>query len=109
MFGASNALVDASKRWQGDAGDHFEGDAGDHFESSGLADVSLAAPGALQEGAIVARMSAVEELAGLDILCSDKTGTLTLNELTVDKPNVVVVPEGMSTEEVRPLSRRLPG
>jgi hypothetical protein len=27
-----------------------------------------------KEGAIVARMSAVEELAGLDILCSDKTG-----------------------------------
>jgi H+-transporting ATPase len=55
----------------------------------------------VQEGAIVARMSAVEEMAGMDILCSDKTGTLTLNELTVDKPNVVVVPEGMSTEEVR--------
>ena len=26
------------------------------------------------EGAIVARMSAVEEMAGTDILCSDKTG-----------------------------------
>mmetsp|Transcript_11130 Transcript_11130/g.33371 ORF Transcript_11130/g.33371 Transcript_11130/m.33371 type:complete len:1061 (-) Transcript_11130:545-3727(-) len=52
-----------------------------------------------KEGAIVARMSAVEEMAGMDILCSDKTGTLTLNELTVDKPNVVVVPQGMSTEE----------
>ena len=28
-----------------------------------------------QEGAIVARMSAVEEMAGMDVLCSDKTGT----------------------------------
>ena len=28
-----------------------------------------------KEGAIVARMSAVEEMAGMDILCSDKTGT----------------------------------
>lgn len=27
-----------------------------------------------KEGAIVARMSAVEEMAGMDILCSDKTG-----------------------------------
>ena len=29
-----------------------------------------------QEGAIVARMSAVEEMAGMDVLCSDKTGAL---------------------------------
>ena len=40
-----------------------------------------------KDGAIVSRMSAVEELAGLDILCSDKTGTLTLNKLTVDVSN----------------------
>jgi len=37
-----------------------------------------------KDGAIVSRMSAVEEMAGMDILCSDKTGTLTLNKLTVD-------------------------
>ncbi|KAI7830888.1 hypothetical protein BX661DRAFT_209696 [Kickxella alabastrina] len=33
--------------------------------------------------AIVTRISAIEELAGVTILCSDKTGTLTLNELTI--------------------------
>ena len=33
--------------------------------------------------AIVARLSAIEELAGVDILCSNKTGTLTINQLTV--------------------------
>ncbi|KAF9968774.1 plasma membrane H+-ATPase [Mortierella alpina] len=38
--------------------------------------------------AIVTRMSAIEELAGVTILCSDKTGTLTLNELTIDLANV---------------------
>ncbi|KAI1318967.1 plasma membrane H+-ATPase [Mortierella claussenii] len=38
--------------------------------------------------AIVTRMSAIEELAGVTILCSDKTGTLTLNELTIDMSNV---------------------
>jgi P-type E1-E2 ATPase len=30
-------------------------------------------------------MTAIEEMAGMDVLCSDKTGTLTLNKLSVDK------------------------
>lgn len=36
--------------------------------------------------AIVSRLQAIEELAGVDILCTDKTGTLTKNILTLDKP-----------------------
>jgi H+-transporting ATPase len=35
---------------------------------------------------IVARLSAIEELAGMSILCSDKTGTLTLNQLALKEP-----------------------
>lgn len=35
-------------------------------------------------------MTAIEEMAGMDVLCSDKTGTLTFNKLTVDK-NLVEV------------------
>ncbi|KAK3842735.1 MAG: plasma-membrane proton-efflux P-type ATPase [Linnemannia gamsii] len=35
---------------------------------------------------IVKRLAAVEEMASLNVLCSDKTGTLTLNELTFDEP-----------------------
>eukprot|EP00612_Vaucheria_litorea_P006482 CAMPEP_0171470554 /NCGR_PEP_ID=MMETSP0946-20130122/214_1 /TAXON_ID=109269 /ORGANISM="Vaucheria litorea, Strain CCMP2940" /LENGTH=1078 /DNA_ID=CAMNT_0011999947 /DNA_START=47 /DNA_END=3280 /DNA_ORIENTATION=+ len=38
--------------------------------------------------AIVTRITAVEEMAGMDILCSDKTGTLTKNQLSVDQPTV---------------------
>lgn len=38
--------------------------------------------------AIVSRLVSIEELASLDVLCSDKTGTLTKNELTLGDPVV---------------------
>jgi len=36
--------------------------------------------------AIVTRLAAIEELAGVDVLCSDKTVTLTQNKLTLGDP-----------------------
>lgn len=39
-----------------------------------------------QEKAIVQKLTAIESLAGVDILCSDKTGTLTANQLSVREP-----------------------
>lgn len=53
-----------------------------------------------EQGAITKRMTAIEEMAGMDVLCSDKTGTLTLNKLTVDKSLLEVFPQNMDKDTV---------
>ncbi|CAM6014306.1 unnamed protein product [Sphagnum balticum] len=59
-----------------------------------------------QQGAITKRMTAIEEMAGMDVLCSDKTGTLTLNKLTVDKNLVEVFSRGIDKDMVCLLAAR---
>ncbi|KAL6960707.1 ATPase 11, plasma membrane-type [Sarracenia purpurea var. burkii] len=53
-----------------------------------------------QQGAITKRMTAIEEMAGMDVLCSDKTGTLTLNKLSVDKNLIEVFARGVDADTV---------
>ncbi|KAL0340409.1 UNVERIFIED_CONTAM: ATPase 8, plasma membrane-type [Sesamum radiatum] len=59
-----------------------------------------------QQGAITKRMTAIEEMAGMDVLCSDKTGTLTLNKLTVDKNLIEVFPKNADKDTVVLLAAR---
>ncbi|KAJ7513344.1 hypothetical protein O6H91_24G001600 [Diphasiastrum complanatum] len=59
-----------------------------------------------QQGAITKRMTAIEEMAGMDVLCSDKTGTLTLNKLSVDKNLIEVFSRDMDKETVFLLAAR---
>ncbi|KMT17811.1 hypothetical protein BVRB_2g033500 [Beta vulgaris subsp. vulgaris] len=59
-----------------------------------------------EQGAITKRMTAIEEMAGMDVLCSDKTGTLTLNKLSVDKKLVEVFAKGVEKDYVILLAAR---
>ncbi|XP_045825555.1 plasma membrane ATPase-like isoform X2 [Trifolium pratense] len=59
-----------------------------------------------QQGAITKRMTAIEEMAGMDVLCSDKTGTLTLNKLSVDKNLIEVFARGVDKDHVILLAAR---
>ena len=46
---------------------------------------------------IVSRLAAIEELAGVDVLCSDKTGTLTKNQMSISVPFTV---DGYKSEDL---------
>nr|CAD1835069.1 unnamed protein product [Ananas comosus var. bracteatus] len=59
-----------------------------------------------QQGAITKRMTAIEEMAGMDVLCSDKTGTLTLNKLTVDKNMIEVFAREVDKDQVVVMAAR---
>lgn len=48
--------------------------------------MALGAQMLARKKAIVSRLESIEELAGIDTLCSDKTGTLTQNTLTLGEP-----------------------
>ena len=43
-------------------------------------------------GAIVKRLAAIEDMAGMNMLCSDKTGTLTKNKMEIQKETPIYLP-----------------
>jgi H+-transporting ATPase len=44
-----------------------------------------------KHGAIVTRLAAIEDMAGMNMLCSDKTGTLTMNKMMIQAETPVYV------------------
>ncbi|KAF9117204.1 hypothetical protein BGX27_000053 [Mortierella sp. AM989] len=59
--------------------------------------MAVGARGLASKKVIVKRLAAVEEMSALSVLCSDKTGTLTKNELTFDEPYLC---DGYSAEDL---------
>ena len=52
-------------------------------------------------GVLVRRLDAIEDLGGMDVLCTDKTGTLTIGEMALV---AAVDPQGQPSDEVRRLA-----
>ncbi|RZB69036.1 Plasma membrane ATPase, partial [Glycine soja] len=59
-----------------------------------------------QQGAITKCITTIEEMAGMDVLCSDKIRTLTLNKLSVDKNLIEVFSKGDEKDYVILLAAR---
>ncbi|KAL6314310.1 hypothetical protein AAG906_019008 [Vitis piasezkii] len=53
-----------------------------------------------QQGTITRRMTTIEEMEGTDVLCNDKTRTLTLNKLIIDRNLIKLSINGMEKEHV---------
>ncbi|XP_015960786.1 plasma membrane ATPase [Arachis duranensis] len=51
-------------------------------------------------------MMTIEEMAGMDVLCSDKTLTLTMNKLSVDRNLIELFTKGVEKEHVILLTAR---
>jgi H+-transporting ATPase len=45
-----------------------------------------------KHGAIVTRLASIEDMAGMNMLCSDKTGTLTMNKMVIQSETPIYAP-----------------
>merc|ERR1719454_2387896 len=68
-----------------------------------VATMALGSRKLAEKKAIVTRLSSIEEVAGMDMLCSDKTGTLTMNKMVLQDELPVFTP-GIDRDHVLPAS-----
>ena len=64
-----------------------------------VATMALGSRKLAEKKAIVTRLSSIEEVAGMDMLCSDKTGTLTMNKMVLQDELPVFTP-GIDRDDV---------
>ena len=69
--------------------------------------MALGALALSKQKAIVSRLEAIEEMAGVDILCSDKTGTLTKNQLKLGDPILFESKDGQDVVLAGALASRI--
>jgi H+-transporting ATPase len=65
--------------------------------------LSIGAAGLAKKQVVVRRLSALQDLANVNLLLTDKTGTLTKNQISV--ANIISYQEGLSTDDVLELAR----
>ena len=82
IYRGDKILDDVAVRAGADGGGDSRGDADGVVGDDG-GRRAICSP---RKQAIVSRLVAIEELAGVDVLCADKTGTLTQNKLTLGDP-----------------------
>lgn len=69
--------------------------------------MALGALALSKQKAIVSRLAAIEEMAGVDVLCTDKTGTLTKNQLKLGDPILVAATDPQAVILAGALASRL--
>lgn len=65
--------------------------------------LSIGASGLSKKFVVVRRLSALQDLANVNLLLTDKTGTLTKNEISIT--NIISYEEGLSTDDILEFAR----